>query len=136
MGEEFFAVIKLISGEEIFSKVCPCEEDDRTLLILENPVTVETVSMKQFGMSGLKINPWIKFTDDSMFVLNMDRVLTLSEVSDETMLEVYARYLKKKNKETSENRLSSNMGYLSTVADARISFEKLYKSNPSNNSSN
>jgi len=87
-------------------------------------------------MSGLKINPWIKFTDDSMFVLNMDRVLTLSEVSDETMLEVYARYLKKKNKETSENRLSSNMGYLSTVADARISFEKLYKSNPSNNSSN
>jgi len=136
MGEEFFAVIKLISGEEIFSKVCPCEEDDRTLLILENPVTVETVSMKQFNMSGLKINPWIKFTDDSMFVLNMDRVLTLSEVSDETMLEVYARYLKKKNKETSENRLSSNMGYLSTVADARISFEKLYKSNPSNNSSN
>jgi len=136
MGEEFFAVIKLISGEEIFSKVCPCEEDDRTLLILENPVTVETVSMKQFNMSGLKINPWIKFTDDSMFVLNMDRVLTLSEVSDETMLEVYARYLKKKNKDTSENRLSSNMGYLSTVADARISFEKLYKSNPSNNSSN
>jgi hypothetical protein len=136
MGEEFFAVIKLISGEEIFSKVCPCEEDDRTLLILENPVTVETVSLKQFGIHGLKINPWIKFTDDSMFVLNMDRVLTLSEVSDTNMLEVYARYLRKKNKDVPENRLSSNMGYLSTVADARISLEKLYKSNPSSNSSN
>ena len=110
MGEEFFAVIKLISGEEIFSKVCPCEEDDRTLLILENPVTVETVSMKQFNMSGLKINPWIKFTDDSMFVLNMDRVLTLSEVSDETMLEVYARYLKKKNMQLYQNILSL-LGY-------------------------
>ena len=50
MEEEFFAVIKLISGEEIFSKVCPCEEDERTLLILENPVTVETVNLKQFGI--------------------------------------------------------------------------------------
>lgn len=133
MEEEFFAVIKLISGEEIFSKVCPCEEDERTLLILENPVTVETVNLKQFGMNGLKINPWIKFTDDSMFILNMDRVVTMSEVNDENMLEIYSKYLKKKDKDSNKNKLSPTMGYLSTVADARISLEKLYNSN--NNSS-
>jgi len=71
MEEEFYAVIKLISGEEIFSKVCPCEEDERTLLILDNPVTIETVNLKQFGLTGVKVNPWIKFTDDSMFIINI-----------------------------------------------------------------
>ena len=32
--EEFHAVIKLVSVEEIFAKVCPCEEEDKTILIL------------------------------------------------------------------------------------------------------
>ena len=35
--EEFHAVIKLVSGEEIFAKVCPCEEEDKTILILDCP---------------------------------------------------------------------------------------------------
>ena len=33
--EEFLGVIKLVSGEEILSKICPCEEEDTTILILE-----------------------------------------------------------------------------------------------------
>ena len=36
--EEFYAAIKMVSGEEVFSKVCPCEEKDRIILILDNPV--------------------------------------------------------------------------------------------------
>jgi hypothetical protein len=127
MEEEFYAVIKLISGEEIFSKVCPCEEDERTLLILDNPVTIETVNLKQFGLTGVKVNPWIKFTDDSMFIINMDKVLTMSEVTDEDVLKMYNKYVKKKNKEETSNKPTPNMGYLSSIADARIYLEKLYK---------
>ena len=33
--EEFYAVLKLVSGEEIFAKVSPCEEEDKTILILD-----------------------------------------------------------------------------------------------------
>lgn len=127
MEEEFYAVIKLISGEEIFSKVCPCEEDERTLLILDNPVTIESVNLKQFGLTGVKVNPWIKFTDDSMFIINMDKVLTMSEVTDEDVLKMYNKYVKKKNKEETSNKPTPNMGYLSSIADARIYLEKLYK---------
>ena len=56
MEEDFYAVIKLISGEEIFSIVCPSEEEGRTMLILNNPVTIEVVVMKQIGMQGYKID--------------------------------------------------------------------------------
>ena len=119
MEEEFYAVIKLISGEEIFSKVCPCEEDERTLLILDNPVTIETVNLKQFGVTGIKVNPWIKFTDDSMFIVNMDKVLTMSEVTDEDVLKMYNKYIKNKTKNSKTNKPTTDMGYLSSIADAR-----------------
>lgn len=126
MEEEFYAVIKLISGEEIFSKVCPCEEEDRTILLLDNPVTIETFSMRQMGVSGLKINPWIKYTDDSMFVMNMDKVITISEVTDEDMLFMYAKYLKNK-KPTISNKPSESMGYLKSITEARVSLEKIFR---------
>jgi len=45
--EEFHAVIKLVSGEEIFAKVCPCEEEDKTILILDCPVTFENIIIRQ-----------------------------------------------------------------------------------------
>tara|TARA_B100000073_G_scaffold203124_1_gene168414 strand:+ start:2630 stop:3046 length:417 start_codon:yes stop_codon:yes gene_type:complete len=127
MEEEFYAVIKLISGEEIFSKVCPCEEEDRTILLLDNPVTIETFNMRQMGVSGLKINPWIKYTDDSMFVMDMDRVITMSEVTDEDMLFMYAKYLKKKHKKPNvSNKPSESMGYLKSITEARVSLEKIF----------
>jgi len=128
MEEEFYAVIKLISGEEIFSKVCPCEEEDRTILLLDNPVTIETFNVKQMGVSGIKINPWIKYTDDTMFVMNMDRIITISEVTDEDMLFMYNKYLNKKNKKPHlDKKPSERMGYLKSISEARISLEKLYR---------
>ena len=46
-NEEFYGVLKLVSGEELFAKISPCEEEYRTILILESPVTFETIPMKK-----------------------------------------------------------------------------------------
>ena len=128
MEEDFYAVIKLISGEEIFSIVCPSEENGRTMLILNNPVTIEVVVMKQIGMQGYKIDPWLKFADDDTFLLNMDKVLTISEVRDPETIEMYHKYLRQQESKDSKNPLTPEMGYLSSVSEARKIFEKLYKS--------
>jgi len=128
MEEDFYAVIKLISGEEIFSIVCPSEEEDRLMLILNNPVTIELVVMKQMGMQGYKIDPWLKFADDDTFLLHMDKVLTISEVRDEETIEMYHKFLRQKENKNPKNPLTSGMGHLSSVSEARKAFEKLYKS--------
>ena len=128
MEEDFYAVIKLISGEEIFSIVCPSEEEGRTMLILNNPVTIEVIVMKQIGMQGYKIDPWLKFADDDTFLLDMDKVLTISEVRDPETLEMYHKFLRQKENKNSKNPLSPEMGYLSSVSEARKRLEKLYKS--------
>lgn len=129
MEEEFFATLKLVSGEEIFSKVCPCTEEDRIILILDNPVIIESITIGHTGIKVLKVDPWIKFTEDDMFVVNMDKIITMTEVNDKMFIKIYQKYLKDKDKKSGRSEISPNMGYISSIADARISLEKLYRSN-------
>ena len=42
MGEEFYAIIKLVSGEEILSLVFVDENDGDPVLVLQNPVTMKS----------------------------------------------------------------------------------------------
>tara|TARA_R100001591_G_scaffold26432_1_gene36481 strand:+ start:86 stop:478 length:393 start_codon:yes stop_codon:yes gene_type:complete len=126
--EEFYAVLKLVSGEEIFAKVCPCEEEDKTILMLDCPVIFENITIRQIGVSAVRINPWLKITDDPTVVMNMDKVITMTEVHDKHLIKVYNRYLKEKDRITNRTDINQNMGFLSSVSDARVFLEKLYKS--------
>ena len=128
MEEDFYAIIKLISGEEIFSKVCPCDEDDRIMLILDDPITMESVTIRQLGISTIKVSPWIKFADDSMFIMDMEKVITMTEITDEDLIKIHQKFVRERSKKSNKSELTSKMGYLSSIADARISLEKLYKS--------
>lgn len=129
MEEDFYAIIKLISGEEIFSKVCPCDEEDRIILILDNPITLESITIRQLGISTIKVSPWIKFSNDSMFVINMEKIITITEVVDNNLIQIHKKFVNEKYKKTNKSKITSKMGYLSSINDARVSLEKLYKSN-------
>jgi len=128
MEEDFYAIIKLISGEEILSKVCPCDEDDRIMLILDNPITMESVTIRQLGISTIKVSPWIKFADGSMFIMDMEKVITMTEITDEDLIKIHQKFVRERSKKSNKSELTSKMGYLSSIADARITLEKLYKS--------
>ena len=128
MEEDFYAIIKLISGEEILSKVCPCDEDDRVMFILDNPITMESITIRQLGISTIKVSPWLKFADDSMFIMDMEKVITMTEVNDEDLIKMHQKFVRERNKRSNKSDLTSKMGYLSSIDDARVSLEKLYKS--------
>ena len=80
--QDFLAVIKLVSGEEIISTVTPCEEDDRTLLLLDSPVMFENVMIRNGGMGAIKVIPWVQAATDTILILDMEKVITMSEVFD------------------------------------------------------
>ena len=128
MNEEFYATIKLISGEEIFAQVTPCEEEDRTLLILDTPVIFESITIKHMGVNAMKVEPWISIGEDSMVLLNMDKVITITEVKDEQILCIYNKYLRDKDRDSNQTKVNENMGFLASIAEARVNLEKLYKS--------
>jgi hypothetical protein len=125
--EDFYATVKLKSGEEIFAKVAASEEDDRTLLIVSNPITISEVKSRS-GLTGYKVEPWLKTTSEDMFIINLSDVLTLSESSDIEMITMYQSYLRQSNKErNNQAKISRRMGYISNVNDAKEILEKLYK---------
>ena len=125
--QDFLAVIKLVSGEEIISNVTSCEENDRTLLLLDTPVMFENIIVRNGGMGAIKVIPWIQAADDTILILDMDKVITMSEVFDKEVIRIYNRYLTDKDRDSNESVVTKDMGYLSTVTDARIFLEKLYK---------
>ena len=91
--DDFYATIKLNSGEEVFAKVAASEEEDRTMLIIHHPVTVTEIKNKS-GLVGYKVEPWLKTTKDDMFIINMDKVITLSESTDLEIISVYHQFVK------------------------------------------
>ncbi len=128
MGIEdvFYATVKLKTGEEIFCKVAASEEEDRTLLIVTNPIIVSEIKGRT-GVVGYKLEPWLKTTTEDMFILNVEDILTMSESSDIEMIVMYQNYIRQSTKDGNQSKLSRRMGYLANVNDAKEILEKLYK---------
>ena len=135
MEDDFYATIKFKNGEEIFAKVAASEEEDRTMLILSNPVMATEVKAKG-GLVGYKVEPWLKTTKEAMFIINMSDVLTISESSDVHMISMFQQFVQDSDKmRKGEPKLSRKMCYISNVNDAKDILEKLYKSNNNNKKS-
>jgi hypothetical protein len=49
MGDDFYCVLKLVSGEEILSIVSVDENDGDPIVVLQNPVIMELVNRKNFS---------------------------------------------------------------------------------------
>ena len=91
MGEEFHAVIKLVTGEEIFSLVCVDENDGDPILLLMNPVVMKV--MRNHVGQYVKVKPWMEIPSDDMYVIKYDKIITMTEVNEEQIITFYNRYL-------------------------------------------
>ena len=136
MGEEFHAVLKLITGEEIFSLVSVDENDGDSIIMLSNPVIMKMLS----GPAGkyVKVKPWLELPDQDLFLIKYDKIITMSEVSDEQMIKFYNRYLNEDDVDIEIDgkvSLTDKMGFITTVDDARLKLEEIFKNNIEPNNS-
>lgn len=128
MEEEFIATLKLVSGEELVSKVCPCDEDDRLVLLLENPVIVKEVEINSKGVKGIKIEPWIKTSEDTLYFIDLDNVITITEIQEGFILKCYNQYIRSLNGvSTVKVESEKTVGYIASVDEYKCLLEKLYR---------
>ena len=130
MEEDFYATLKLKTGEEIFAKIAASEEEDRTYIVVSYPITISEVKTKSGKQFGYKMEPWLKTTTEDMFILKLEDVLTMSESSDIEMISMYQSYVRQTSKlssNLSKTKMTRKMGYISNVNDAKDILEKLYK---------
>ena len=133
MGEEFYANIKLISGEEILATVSIDETNDEPIIIAQCPVTMKMMNAGQG--SYIKVKPWMELSNEEMFLIKPDKIITMTEMRDPKVIAIYERYcMEEEDDILNLNRLhgkvnvSEEMGYVSSVEKARDLFEKLYNS--------
>lgn len=132
MEEDFYASIKLITGEEIFAKVIPSEENQKKVLLVSDPIILIEVKTRD-GM-GYKIEPWMKTSDDDIFVIEMKNVITISETFDMEIIKMHQKFVVyKQNEKNNPNyginyyKITKEMGYVSDVTEAKRILEKIFK---------
>ncbi len=138
MDNEFYASIKLVSGEELLSLVSVEEGTDNPLIMLQNPVIMKMVSTPEGSI--VKVKTWMNIPGDDPIVIRWDKVITVTEIKDNSVINIYNNYLEderfdinqigevnKTHKNDVKSKLTNKMGYISTVNDARKYLEGIYK---------
>jgi len=129
MEEEFYSIIKLVSGEEILSLVSIDENDGDPLVILQNPITMKMIESSQ-GIY-IKVKSWMELSSDDFFIIRPDKIITMTETKDDRLIEVYNSYIEDDDSievhtPSGKTKPSRKMGYVSSVEDARKQLENLY----------
>ena len=130
MGDEFHAVLKLVTGEEIFALVSVDENDGDPIIMLSNPVIMKMLHSP--AGHYVKVRPWLELPTEDLFLLKYDKIVTMSEVSDDKMITFYQKYLNEEDIDIElDGRVNLNpkMGFITTVEDARQSLENIFKNN-------
>ena len=97
MGDEFYSILKLVSGEEIFALVCVDESEDEPILILHNPIKMKPLHPQSNQLNYIKVTPWMELSEEDMFVLRMDKVITMTECKDNKLIKIYKQYIDEKD---------------------------------------
>jgi len=138
MGDEFYAIIKLITGEEIFALITVDEDYDDPVILMQNPIVIKYTNNSYGGMF-LKVKPWMELPDDDLFIIKMDKIITLTESKNKNLIKIYNQYIKdstdddnffmtqNSSKKSGEVEVSEKMGYISSVEDAREHLEDIFK---------
>ena len=121
--EEFCGALKMISGEEVLSRVSSVNDENGHYLILDNPIVVEEVTMD--SRVGAKVSPWMKFSKERSFIVPMDRIVTCVECDMEVSM-FYEMSIEKIDPDYNK-KTASKEGDLGTVEESRAILESIFK---------
>ena len=136
MGDEFYSILKLMSGEEIFALVSIDETGEDVMILLQNPLVMKMMNSPKGEF--IKVRKWIELSDDDIFLMKYDKILTMTECKDKKLIAIYNNYCDEDDDgdepieiftESGKVKLTNKMGYVSSVEDARKKFEVLFKIN-------
>lgn len=128
MEEEFYATVKLTSGEEIVSKICYLSDEDS--LLVDRPMLVEKITQKKSGktVEGFQFKDWITSTYETMFVIRMEQVITITEL-DKKIEDFYLKNISEDECDSIDinpKSLTKQMGYLGSVKETKQMLENLF----------
>ena len=134
--EEFYFIAKLVSGEELIGKGFAIEDEGATQLFVTDPVEIQVItkSAGKATVKGVAMNRWMQFSDEDFFILHEKDIISIGGLNNE-MTHMYNLFIKKTSDnqtvedaiKESEVELDNEMGYVSSVDEARKKLEQIFK---------
>lgn len=130
--EEYLCMIKLVSGEEIVAMASSIEDDEMKLIMLNHPCKISTVTNSKG--QGIKFDHWMKFSDEFVFTINFDKIITMNRIVNPQLRFLYKKFVDKYGCQellrTGENRvkMSKTLGLIGKVDEMRSRLESLFDS--------
>lgn len=129
MGEEFYCILKLVSGEEIISLITIDETGDEAIIIAQSPLIMK-IQYGAEGSSYIKVKSWMDLSDEDIFLIKPDKVITMTETKDQKLIDIYHDFIKDDDQDTFSTTgkiaVTSEMGLLGKVDTARIKLETIF----------
>ena len=97
---------------------------------MQNPIIIKMLHSPHG--SFIKIKSWMELSEEDFFMIRLDKVLTMTESTNEKLIEVYNDYISDDTSSeiemssTGKVKPDSKMGYVSTVEDARKNLEDIF----------
>jgi len=132
MNDDIYAIIKLISGEEIFGQVEEIYDDKTRAIMIIDPCTIKEIPSRRGNFSFYKVDGWIKLSEDRIFCIEMKHIMFYTRCDDKEIISTYRKWVRSLNKDEEESTalkvgVSTSLGYVSSVDDARESLERIFK---------
>ena len=132
--QEFFGVVKLMSGETILGSMIATKEEnapDKTVFYIQDPACPHNHPVEKDGQAGMAVGllKWMMFSDEEFYMVNEDDVVTVAPMSMESVL-MYKMWVRKEkggNNSEVEIQINKNMGLVGKVSNFRGQLEDFWK---------
>ena len=136
--EQFFAALKLNTGEEVLGEVLISEDPDtkKDMIFIQNPAKTKVIELPDSDDESARNHKvamglirWMNFSDEDFYVLDESAIISIAPMSKEAVM-MYKRWVRKEilNEEDNETEVPMNksMGLVSKVDEARSFLEKIF----------
>lgn len=130
---EFYGIVKLVSGEEVMGSMIATNEDNCTMVYVSDPLAPSLTPVeKPDGEMGLVVGftKWMLWSAEEFYIIQEPDIMTIAPMSSEAIM-MYKMWWRKDGK--SENDIdpgvpmNENMGLIGKVSEMRKKLEEQWK---------
>ena len=132
---EFYGIVKLVSGEEVMGSMIATIEDKCTMIYVSDPLTPTLTPIEKDGEMGIAagFTKWMMWSDEEVYIIQEPDIVTIAPMSTEAIM-MYKMWWRKAGNGGEDKDpgvpMNENMGLVGKVSEMRKKLEAQWKKPP------
>ena len=132
---EFYGVVKLVSGEEVMGTMIATNEDNCTMVYVSDPLCPTLTPIEKDGQMGIAagFTKWMMWSDEEFYIIQEPDIVTIAPMSTEAIM-MYKMWWRKEGREDGDLDpgvpMNENMGLVGKVSEMRKRLEDQWRKPP------